>query len=34
VYRIERRPRARSAFLALDKPVRRRIGAAVDALGG
>jgi len=32
VYRIEWRPRARKAFLALDKPVRRRIGAAVDAL--
>ncbi len=31
-YRIEWRPRARKAFLALDKPVRRRIGAAVDAL--
>jgi mRNA interferase RelE/StbE len=25
-------PRARKAFLALDKPVRRRIGEAVDAL--
>lgn len=32
-YRIEWRPRARKAFLALDKPVRRRIGEAVDALG-
>ena len=32
VYRIEWRPRARKAFLALDKPVRRRIGEAVDAL--
>ena len=32
MYRIEWRPRARKAFLALDKPVRRRIGAAVDAL--
>ena len=31
-YRIERRPHARKAFLALDKPVRRRIGEAVDAL--
>ena len=31
-YRIEWRPRARKAFLALDKPVRRRIGEAVDAL--
>jgi mRNA interferase RelE/StbE len=31
-YRIEGRPRARKAFLALDKPVRRRIGEAVDAL--
>jgi mRNA interferase RelE/StbE len=32
VYRIEWRPRARKAFLALDKPVRARLGAAVDAL--
>jgi mRNA interferase RelE/StbE len=32
VYRIEWRPRARKAFLALDNPVRRRIGAAADAL--
>ncbi len=31
-YRIEWRSRARKAFLALDKPVRRTIGAAVDAL--
>ncbi len=31
-YRIEWRPRARKSFLALDKPVRRRIGEAVDAL--
>ena len=31
-YRIEWRPRARKAFLALDKPVRRRLGEAVDAL--
>ena len=31
-YRIGWRPRARKAFLALDKPVRRRIGEAVDAL--
>ena len=31
-YRIEWRPGARKAFLALDKPVRRRIGEAVDAL--
>jgi mRNA interferase RelE/StbE len=31
-YRIEWRPRARKAFLALDKPVRSRIGVAVDAL--
>jgi hypothetical protein len=31
-YRIEWRPRARKAFLALDKPVRRRIGEAVEAL--
>jgi GAF domain-containing protein len=34
IYRIEWRPRARKAFLALDKPVRRRIGEAVDALAG
>jgi mRNA interferase RelE/StbE len=33
VYRIEWRPRARKAFLALDKPVRSRIGLAVDGLG-
>jgi mRNA interferase RelE/StbE len=31
-YRIEWRPRARKAFLSLDKPVRRRIGEAVDGL--
>jgi mRNA interferase RelE/StbE len=31
-YRIEWRPRARKAFLVLDKPVRRRIGEAVEAL--
>jgi mRNA interferase RelE/StbE len=31
-YRIEWRPRARRAFLALDKPVRRRVGDAVQAL--
>jgi mRNA interferase RelE/StbE len=31
-YRILWRPRARKAFLALDKPVRRRIADAVDAL--
>lgn len=31
-YRIEWRPRARKSFLGLDKPVRRRIGEAVDAL--
>ena len=31
-YRIEWRPRARKAFLALDKPVRRRIGEAAGAL--
>jgi mRNA interferase RelE/StbE len=31
-YRIEWRPHARRAFLALDMPVRRRIGAAVDGL--
>lgn len=30
-YRIEWRPHARKAFLALDKPVRRRIGEAVEA---
>jgi mRNA interferase RelE/StbE len=32
MYRIQWRPRARKAFLALDRPVRFRIGAAVDAL--
>jgi mRNA interferase RelE/StbE len=32
VYRIEWRPRARKAFLALDNSVRRRIGEAVDGL--
>ena len=31
-YGIQWRPRARKAFLSLDKPVRRRIGEAVDAL--
>ena len=31
-YRIQWRPRARKAFLSLEKPVRRRIGEAVDAL--
>ena len=31
-YRIDWRPHARKAFLALDKPVRRRIGEAVEAL--
>jgi mRNA interferase RelE/StbE len=31
-YRIEWRPLARKAFLALDKPARERIGAAVDKL--
>jgi len=31
-YRIEWRPRARKAFLALDKPVRSRVGDAVEAL--
>ena len=31
-YRIEWRPRARKAFLALDNPVRRRVGDAVEAL--
>ena len=31
-YRIEWRPHARKAFLALDKPVRRRIGEAVEGL--
>ena len=32
MYRIQWRPRARKAFLSLDKPVRRRIGEAVDGL--
>jgi mRNA interferase RelE/StbE len=31
-YSIQWRPRARKTFLSLDKPVRRRIGEAVDAL--
>lgn len=31
-YRIEWRPHARKAFLDLDKPVRERVGAAVDKL--
>ena len=31
-YRTQWRPRAREAFLSLDKPVRRRIGEALDAL--
>jgi mRNA-degrading endonuclease RelE of RelBE toxin-antitoxin system len=31
-YKIEWRPRARKAFLALDKPVRSRISDAVTAL--
>jgi mRNA interferase RelE/StbE len=31
-YRIELRPRARKAFLALDKPVKRRVGDAIEAL--
>jgi mRNA interferase RelE/StbE len=31
-YRIQWRPRARKAFLSLDKPVRRRIGDAVESL--
>jgi mRNA interferase RelE/StbE len=31
-YRIEWRPHARKAFLALDKSVRERVGAAVDKL--
>jgi mRNA interferase RelE/StbE len=31
-YRIQWRPRARKAFLSLDKPVRCRVGEAVDAL--
>jgi mRNA-degrading endonuclease RelE of RelBE toxin-antitoxin system len=32
VYRIEWRPRARKAFLALDKPVRQRIAVVIDKL--
>jgi mRNA interferase RelE/StbE len=31
-YRIEWRPSARKAFLDLDRPVRDRIGAAVEKL--
>lgn len=31
-YRIELRPRARKAFLALDKLVKRRVGDAIEAL--
>jgi len=31
-YRVTWKPRARKAFLSLDKPVQRRIAAAVDAL--
>ena len=31
-YTITFRPAARKEFLALDKPLRTRIGAAVDAL--
>jgi mRNA interferase RelE/StbE len=31
-YRIEWRPQARKAFLALDESVRKRVGAAVDKL--
>ena len=31
-YKIEWRPRARKAFLSLDKPVRSRISDAVTAL--
>ena len=34
VCRIEWRPRARKAFLALDKSVRLRIAAVVDKLAG
>ncbi|HEX7995272.1 MAG TPA: type II toxin-antitoxin system RelE/ParE family toxin [Streptosporangiaceae bacterium] len=32
VYRIEWRPRARKAFLALDKPIRQRVAGVVDKL--
>lgn len=31
-YRIEWRPGARKAFLALDKPVRQRIAVVIDKL--
>jgi mRNA interferase RelE/StbE len=31
-YKIVVQPRARRAFLALDKPVRKRVSAAIDAL--
>jgi mRNA interferase RelE/StbE len=33
-YRITWRPRAREHFLALDKPVRERIDAAIGKLAG
>jgi len=32
LYQITWKPSARKAFLSLDKPVQRRIAAAVDAL--
>jgi mRNA interferase RelE/StbE len=32
IYRIEWRPRARKAFLALDRAVRERVAVAVDGL--
>jgi mRNA interferase RelE/StbE len=31
-YRIIVQPRARKAYLALDGPVRKRVGAAIDGL--
>ena len=31
-YKIIVQPRARKAYLALDGPVRKRVGAAIDAL--
>jgi mRNA interferase RelE/StbE len=33
-YRISWRPRAREHFLALDKPVRKRVDEALDKLAG
>lgn len=32
MYKITVQPRARKAYLALDGPVRKRVGAVIDAL--